>query len=123
MRRAVLLAASAILGSVCATLPAQITLVNTATGGPPSATTTGTLHSIDSARFRIGSASCLRAAGTSNSSYLPTQAALDPATSGMGGPGAHTGFTIQWWYRPAAPTTFAYLWGEGRWSATGGTFR
>jgi len=102
--------------------PAQLTLTNTATGGPPTATTVGTLHSIDSKTFKIGAASCLQAGGTATS-YLPTQAALDPTSRGNGGTKANAGFTIQWWLKPIAPTAFGYLWGDNPWSGSGGTFR
>jgi concanavalin A-like lectin/glucanase superfamily protein len=103
--------------------PAQITLLNSATGGPPSATTIGTAHSLDSKVFKIGTASCYRSSLASGYSYLPTAAALDPLSSGMGGPGASPGFTIQWWYKPTTPTAFGYIWGDNPWSGSGGTFR
>ena len=101
---------------------AQITLLNSATGGPPAATTVGTLHSLDTKVFRIGSASCYRTLGTGNS-YLPTSAALDPTSSGSGGANASPGFTVQWWYKPTGPTAFGYIWGDNPWSGAGGTFR
>ena len=122
MRSTVLLLALAFF-VIAGIAPAQITLLNSATGGPPSATTIGTAHSLDSKVFKIGTASCYRSSLSSGYSYLPTGAALDPLSAGSGGPGASPGFTVQWWYRPAGPTTFGYLWGDNPWSGSGGTFR
>lgn len=96
--------------------PAQITLINSATGGPASATTSGAGHSLDSVVFQIGSASLLRSS-LAASVHLPTAAALDPLSTGTGGPAAAPGFTIQWWYKVSAPTTFGYLWGELAWTS------
>jgi hypothetical protein len=95
---------------------AQITLRNSATGGPPTVTTVGNHHSIDNKIFRIGTASCLKntASGTS---YVPTKAALDPTSTGNGGKSAAPGFTIQWWYKPASATAFGYVWGDRNWSS------
>lgn len=113
MRRT--LASAAILLTAATCLPAQITLTNTATGGPATATTVGTAHSLDTMSFRIGTQSCAHAGTASN--YMPTAAALNPATSGNGGPGARAGFTIQWWQKVTQPTQFGYHWGEVGWSS------
>ena len=98
--------------------PAQITLTNSATGGPPSATTTGSQHSYDKVNFMVGASSCKRTPAT-NTDHLPTLAALDPTSVGNGGASAAPGFTIQWWYKPVAPTAFAYHWSDRGW----GSFR
>ena len=100
--------------------PAQITLRNSATGGPPTATTTGTgtEHTLDTANFMVGTSSVLRNPAT-GTAHLPTTAALDPASTGKGGATADPGFTVQWWYKPAAPTAFGYLWSDRGW----GSFR
>lgn len=100
------------------TATAQITLVNSATGGPPTATTTGSQHSYDKVNFMVGASSCLRTPAT-GTAHLPTSAALDPTSAGNGGAFADPGFTIQWWYKPAAPTAFGYLWSDRGW----GSFR
>ena len=96
--------------------PAQITLTNSATGGPPTATTTGTAHSYDKVNFMVGLSSCKRSPA-SGTAHLPTKAALDPTSVGNGGSTAMPGFTIQWWYKPTAPTAFGYLWSDRGWSS------
>ncbi len=101
---------------------AQITLINSASGGSRYATTTGRAISIDKSNFRIGAASCLRKTASANSSYLPTGIVLDPKTNGRN-PKGNKGFTIQFWYRPSAPTTFQYLFGDALWVGTSGAFR
>ena len=121
MRNTIILLALGVMGTI-AFCPggdfasAQITLVNTATGGPPTATTFGTHHSLDTANFMVGGSSCYRTPA-SGTSYLPTQAALDPTSAGNGGASADPGFTIQWWYKPAVATAFGYLWGDRGWSS------
>ncbi len=96
-----------------------LTLTNTASGGPASATmTTGGVHSLDMQNARVGGISCMFST-SSTLAYLPTQAALNPASTGAGGANAAPGFTVQWWYKVTAPTTFGYLWGESTW----GSFR
>jgi hypothetical protein len=95
---------------------AQITLKNSATGGPPTATTVGTAHSLDTTNVKVGAGSVLRTPA-SGTSHLPTKAALDPNSTGNGGTGAAPGFTIQWWYKPAGPTAFGYLWSDRGWSS------
>jgi len=91
-------------------------LKNSATGGPPTVTTVGTHHLIDSTNFKVGAASCLKNTA-SGVSYVPTKAALDPTSTGNGGKNAAPGFTIQWWYKPAAPTAFGYVWGDRGWTS------
>jgi len=115
MRITVLVLTVALIGAV-GLAPAQITLKNTATGGPPTATTVGTAHSIDTTNFKVGAGSVLRTPA-SGTSHLPTQAALDPTSTGNGGASASPGFTIQWWYKPAGPTAFGYLWSDRGWSS------
>ncbi len=101
---------------------AQITLINSASGGSRYATTTGSAITIDKGRFKIGSASCLRRNASANASYLPTGIALDPRTNGRN-PKANKGYTIEFWYRPASPTTFQYLFGDALWTGASGSFR
>ena len=102
------------------TAPAQLTLKNSATGGPPTATTTGTgtEHTFDNVNFMVGASSCFRTPAT-GMAHLPTTAALDPTSTGNGCATADPGFTIQWWYKPLAPTAFAYHWSDRGW----GSFR
>lgn len=115
-------------GIVCALVlsgtlaTAQLTLLNGASGGARFVTTTGTAHSIDTTNFRIGSASCLRAAGAANASYLSTGIALDPLSNG-GCTTADPGFTIQFWYRPVASTALEYIFGDNTWTGVNGAFR
>jgi len=104
-------------------LAAQITLINnTPFGKTRYATTTGSAHSIDKTNVQIGAGSCARAAATANTSYLDTGIVLDPNSNGMCSK-ADKGFTIQFWYRPSAPSTFQYLFGDGAWSGASGQFR
>ena len=117
MRNAtVFLVMLAVLTAGAALTSAQITLTNSATGGPPTATTVGTAHSLDATNFVVGSGSVLRTPA-SGTDHLPTAAALDPLSVGNGGAAADPGFTIQWWYKPKAPTTFGYHWSDRGWSS------
>lgn len=94
-----------------------LTLTNTATGGPATATmSAGGQHSLDQQNAKVGGISCMFST-VSPVAYLPTQAALNPGSTGAGGPNATPGFTVQWWYKVSAPTTFGYLWGEVQWSS------
>jgi len=122
MRILALFAAVAVLALGGVVASAQITLLNSASSGAKFATTTGTAHAIDKTNFRLGAASCSRAAGAANASYLPTGIVLDPTTNG-GCATANKGYTIQFWYRPVASTALEYIFGDSTWSGASGQFR
>lgn len=121
--------ASALFAELSTAQSSQITLINRArstptTTGTAYATSKGTSLSIDTTNKVFGRGSVGRAASLANSSYLPTGIALDPNSNGTAGcANANNGYTVQFWYRPAAPTTFSYLLGDNTWLGASGAFR
>lgn len=104
---------------------AQVNLVNSGCGGPTSVTSIGAGITLDQTGVNaaIGSIGALqRSTAASNVSYLPSGWAIDPTANGSINSG-NAGFTIQFWYNPSSPTTFAYLAGDAGWVGLNGAFR